>query len=101
VIVVDSPVLIGRNPQAKQVSSAGLPLLVVIESPYISGTHLLVNIEGDDVVATDVSRNGTYLTRQGGRPERMTKGHPTLLSDGCSLQLADEVSATVSVSKAV
>ncbi len=100
VIVVDRPVAIGRNPQARQVSSAGLPLLVVIESHYISGTHLLVNVEGDDVLATDTSRNGTYLTRQGGRPERMVKGQPTLLSDGCSLQLADEVSATVSVRKA-
>src|SRR5690606_8237991 len=92
-------VVVGRRPQARQVSSLDLPLLVVLDNPYVSGTHLEFHLEADTVLVTDVSSNGTLLTRSGGRPERLRSGQPTPLSDGAVLQLTEGLTATVSIGR--
>lgn len=91
------PVIIGRSPRADQRSSAQLPRLVVVDDPYVSGTHLEVLLEEGAVVAVDRSTNGTTLTRPGGEPERLSKDEPTVVGDGCVLGLSDDVTATVAV----
>lgn len=91
------PVVIGRSPRAEQKSGAQLPRMVVVDDPYVSGTHLEVAVEDGAVIAVDRSTNGTMLTRPGGRPERLTKDEPTVVGDGCVLGLSDDITATVAV----
>lgn len=91
------PVIIGRSPHAASTSSSQLPRLVVVDDPYVSGTHLEVALEDGAVVAVDRSTNGTTLTRPGGTPQQLTKDERTVLGDGCVLGLSDDLTATVAV----
>lgn len=91
------PVLIGRSPRAAHKSGDQLPRMVVVDDPYVSGTHLEVGLRDGAVVATDHSTNGTMLARPGGTPERLPKDEPTVVADGCVLHLSDDLTVTVSV----
>lgn len=95
------PVIIGRSPRAEQKSGAQLPRMMVVDDPYVSGTHLEVAVEDGAVVVTDRSTNGTMLTRPGGEQERLPTDEPTVVDDGCVLRLSDDVVATVTVHGAV
>ncbi|QYJ05603.1 FHA domain-containing protein [Nocardioides panacisoli] len=96
-VELTQPVVIGRSPRADRMSSTQLPRLVVVDDPYVSGTHLEVAVEDDAVVAIDRSTNGTTLTRPGREPQRLTRDEPTVLGDGCVLGLSDDVTATLAV----
>lgn len=95
------PVIIGRSPRAERKSGAQLPRMMVVDDPYVSGTHLEVAVEDGAVVVTDRSTNGTMLTRPGGEPERLSTDEPTVVDDGCVLRLSDDVVATVMMHGAV
>lgn len=99
-VELDQPAIVGRSPRASQLSSAEMPHLVVVDDPYVSGTHLEIAVDGDAVVAIDRSTNGTTLTRPGGSPERMTKDQPTVLADGSVLGLSEDITATVTIAGA-
>lgn len=96
-IDVDGPVLIGRAPRVAQTSGLTMPTLVVVEDPYVSGTHLEVAFQGGSLVATDRSTNGTLLTRPDRAPERLVKDVPTVLTSGSVLALSDDLTATVTL----
>lgn len=97
VVDLGQPVVIGRSPRAAQMSSSRLPRLVVVDDPYVSGTHLEVTVEDGAVVAVDRSTNGTTLTRPDQEPQRLAKDEPTVLGDGCVLGLSEDVTATVTL----
>lgn len=92
---VDRPVVIGRSPRAHGSTSAEVPHLVVIDNPYISGTHLLVSVDDGVVVVTDMSTNGTLLQRPDGPPLRLDKGRETVVVADTVLNLSDDISVTV------
>lgn len=98
VVVVDRPVLMGRSPQARNTSSAELPLLVVLDDPYVSGTHVEIGFAGAELQVTDVSTNGTLMRLTADAPPtKLTKNQRTALPHGAVLQVSDAISIQVSV----
>ena len=89
--------LIGRRPQARQVSTTEVPTLVTVSDPYVSSTHLEAAIVDGRVVVTDLSTNGTLIIRPGKAPEQLTKGVATEVADGTRLSLSDELTVSVEV----
>ena len=96
-VEVAQPVLIGRAPRVGQSSGHDMPSLVVVDDPYVSGTHLEVRFQDSSLVAIDRSTNGTLLTRPGRDPERLTKDLPTVLTGGSVLALSDDLTVSVDV----
>lgn len=99
VVELDRPLVLGRSPRAHGNTSADLPQLVVIDNPFVSGTHLMVAIEDDVVLVTDMSTNGTLITLPGSDPVRLDKGRPSAVTDGCVLTLADDITLTISITR--
>lgn len=99
VIGLERPVYIGRSPSARQVGGTALPRLVKIagEDVDISRTHLEIRFEGHDLVATDLSTNGTIVIRDGAEPQRLQPRTAVLVTDGTVLQLSAITSIVVSV----
>lgn len=87
--------LIGRRPQARQVATADVPTLVTVNDPYVSSTHVEAAVVDGRFVVTDLSTNGTLVTRPGEAPEQLVKGAPTEVVDGTRLSLSDELVVTV------
>ncbi|WP_343997180.1 FHA domain-containing protein [Nocardioides furvisabuli] len=85
---VDGLVVIGRSPRAVNAASADITL-VVLDDPYISGTHLEVALVGGRTVATDHSSNGTLMEAPGRAGQLLTKGLAMELSAGMTLRLSD------------
>lgn len=88
-------ILIGRRPQARQVATSEVPTLVTVDDPYVSGTHLEIVLQGDQLLVTDLSTNGTLVTRPGERPEQLAKSVPTAVTDGTRLSLSEDLTVTV------
>lgn len=93
------PCVIGRAPRSHGATSAQLPQTVVIDNPYISGTHVVVAVDDGVVTATDLSTNGTLLTRPGQDPVRLDKGRATIVTDGCVLSLSDDITIRVAITR--
>ncbi|MBS4754150.1 FHA domain-containing protein [Nocardioides sp. zg-ZUI104] len=96
-LVVHRTVLIGRAPQPHRSGSAALPALVVVDDPYVSGTHLEVIRRDAMVLVIDRSSNGTLVKLPGRVAERLVKGVATPVVDGTVLTLSDRVTATVRI----
>lgn len=96
---IDRPVYVGRAPAARQRNGTELPRLIPVapEDVDVSRTHVEVRFEGSDLVATDLSSNGTVIVRDGAPPRRLEPGVPTLLTDGVVLQLSDDTEVAVTV----
>ncbi|MFT4287314.1 FHA domain-containing protein [Nocardioides sp.] len=94
---VDRPVLVGRSPRATNTTSATLPTLVVIEDPYVSGTHLEFGVVDGGLTVTDVSTNGTVLRRPGGVGTPLPKGLATSVRAGDILQISDGICVEVTL----
>lgn len=88
---VDRPVYVGRAPAARQRNGIDLPRLVKVreDDVDISRTHLEIRFEGGELVATDLSTNGTLIVREGLEPRRLEPGTATVVSDGALLQLSE------------
>ena len=93
VVELDRTVLIGRAPEVQRMSATELPRLLTVASPQqdVSRNHLEVRVEGWDLLAVDVSSNGTVLTRPGQEPRRLHPGEPTLVLEGSTFDLGDGV----------
>lgn len=89
--VVDGPTLIGRAPQARNVPSAQLPQLVIVDDPYVSSTHLEVDRSAEGLLVTDRSSNGTLVTSPGLPGTQLPKGKQTHVPSGATLQISDDV----------
>lgn len=92
---LDRSVLIGRAPQARNTTPTGLPHLLIVDDPFVSGTHLELAYRDGVVWATDFSTNGTLLRSPHGEPVPLVKGVPTVIADGTVLEVSDNLTATV------
>lgn len=93
-VVLDQPVLVGREPSPEGVSELGgaTPALITVPSPeqVISRNHLLIQLDEWSVLARSLSTaNGTVLRRDGASPMRMPPTEPVLLRSGDILDLGD------------
>ncbi|WP_258522294.1 FHA domain-containing protein [Actinomyces sp. Z5] len=93
-VVLDQPVLVGREPSPDGVSELGgaTPALITVPSPeqVISRNHLLIQLDEWSVLARSLSTaNGTVLRRDGAAPMRMPPTEPVLLRSGDILDLGD------------
>lgn len=95
VIELDRSVIVGRQPSASRVAGNGMPRLVQVKSADgdISRSHLEVQLEGWHVILRDLhSTNGTFLIRPGQSPRRLGPGEQTMLLDGDTAEIGDNVS---------
>lgn len=99
-IPVVSVVVVGRRPQPRSIGSDVNPQLVVIDNPYVSSSHLEIRFDDLTPIVTDLSTNGTLITRPGRPARALSPGRPTELIDGVKLQLAEGVVVTVSIEPA-
>ncbi|WP_233188041.1 FHA domain-containing protein [Actinomyces qiguomingii] len=93
-VVLDRPVLVGREPSAANVVELheSAPALITVPSPeqVISRNHLLIQLDEWSVLARSLSAsNGTVLRRDGVSPMRMSSTEPVLLRSGDVLDLGD------------
>ncbi len=96
-VVVDGPVLVGRAPQSRNVTSSDLPQIVIVDDPYVSSTHLEIVRADDGLYVTDRSSNGTILARPGLPGTPMPKGERMLVPHGAALQISDAMTIQVSI----
>ena len=90
-VPLDRGVVVGRQPAAAP-SSEDWPHLVRLppDHTYVSRSHLLVELDGWLVLATDLgSRGGTTLRAPGRAPERIRAGERYVWEPGQVLDLAD------------
>lgn len=87
---LDASYVIGRRPKATRVSGE-VPRVLAVPSPEgeVSGSHLAVRLEDWHVLATDQSRNGTILFRDGEDPRRLQPNVPMIMRSGDVLDLGD------------
>lgn len=96
-VIVDGPTLIGRAPQARNVSGAEVPQIVIVDDPYVSSTHLELDVADGKLVAVDRSSNGTLLTVDGHSEAQMKKGTKVLLADAANLKISENVNIQVMI----
>jgi hypothetical protein len=91
------PILVGRSPSVRKVSSGAVPRLVTIPGDQdISRNHARFELEGDTVVVTDLhSRNGTSIVLPGKSPQILRQGEPTPVIIGTVVDLGGGVTLTV------
>jgi pSer/pThr/pTyr-binding forkhead associated (FHA) protein len=93
-VVIDRPVILGRDPRPVASSDPEPPVLhpVVSATGQVSRTHAELRAEGWDVVITDLdAMNGTALTAPGMPPIAIEPGAPTVVSPGSRVDLGGEV----------
>lgn len=72
-----------------------MPRLVQVKSPDgdISRSHFEVRLEGWHVMLRDLhSTNGTFLIRPGQSPRRLAPGEETMVLDGDTAEIGEDVS---------
>ena len=92
-ILLDVPVLIGRNPRPPRVASAVMPRFVRVHSPQreVSATHVELRQDGTSVIVTDMrSTNGTVITVPGMSVFTLHAGGSMVVAPGTTLDLGDD-----------
>lgn len=87
--------LIGRRPEARQISSGEVPTVVTVSGPYISSTHLDVLWDGARVLVTDLSTNGTLVMGPGQPIQTLVKGQATEVGPGTRVALSDDFQVSI------
>ena len=96
--ILDTDVIIGRQPQGTSSTAAQRPRLLAVPSPgkAISKTHCAVRVEGWDMRVEDLgSTNGTFLLRAGEEPRRVPEHQQLLLRAGDIIDIGDGTTLTV------
>ncbi len=95
-ILVDRPLLLGRNPRVDHESHAEAPRLVKLPGRGVSRRHAAITIDGWRAHIDDLgSSNGTEVTLPGLMPRRLAPGHPVGLVAGTHVDLGGDVSFVV------
>jgi hypothetical protein len=95
---LDRDVVLGRAPQTAQQDAATKPHQVKLADPGISRSHVLISVNGWDVMARDLrSSNGTELVLPGGEPQKLRPEEDYLVEPGSNIVLAEEVTLTFMV----
>ena len=92
-ILLEVPVLIGRDPRPPRVASSVMPRFVRVHSPQreVSATHLELRQDGASVVVTDMrSTNGTVITVPGMSVFTLHAGGSMVVAPGTTLDLGDD-----------
>lgn len=92
-VVIDRPVILGRDPKVVSSPDPEVPVLHPVQSAtgQVSRTHAEVRASGWDVVLTDLeAMNGTALTAPGASPVAIEPGVPTVLTSGSRVDLGGE-----------
>ena len=93
-IPLDVPAYVGRRPSTPRITSARLPRLVMVPSPYreVSSTHVELHQEGETVVVTDLaSTNGTTVTSPGLVPLGLRQGESVVVGAGTVVDIGDGI----------
>lgn len=91
-IVIDSDLILGRDPHAPQGVSGPQPRLVVLNDPRmeVSSMHASVTLNFWDVCLTDLgSTNGTEIVTPDGRRQRLAQHTPVTIQPGTKVVLAE------------
>ena len=95
-VILDRPIVLGRNPRRGADPGAAPSRLVRIASPGVSRRHAAIAIDRWRASIDDLgSSNGTSVTMPGGRRRRLQPGHPVDLMPGASVELGGAVSFSV------
>ena len=95
IVPLDHPLVIGRRPEATRFSNSDIPVLVSVDDPHVSSTHLKIDLEDWSVLVTSLGRNGTILRRQGQPDRRFTEGEQVIAQVGDIYMLSSDLSVTV------
>ena len=76
---IEHPVVVGRRPEASRFSGDDVPVVVRVDDPHISSTHLKIDLEDWSVLVTNLGLNGTVLRRPG-QPDRNLGDGETVLA---------------------
>jgi len=95
-VVVDKPLLLGRNPQAGGETAGDSPKLVKLPGSAVSRRHAAITVDRWRAHIDDLgSANGTELTLPGSAPQRLAPGRPVGLVTGARVDLGGAVSFVV------
>jgi hypothetical protein len=98
-VVVDTSIVIGRNPRAADEVSGGdgrRPRLVKIAHPGVSRQHAVIRLDRWSAHIDDLgSANGTTVTLPGRRTMSLRPGTPLELTIGAVVDLGGDVSFTM------
>ena len=92
-VMVDRPVVLGRDPKPVASPDPEAPVLHPVPSAtgQVSRTHAEIRASGWDVVLTDLdAMNGTALTLPGATPLAIEPGVPTVITPGARVDLGGE-----------
>lgn len=94
-VLLDRPVIIGRNPRVEGKIGTEMPNLVKIDvGQALSRSHIAVRLEGWQVFVEDQgSRNGTEVTLPNTAPMRLRGFEPVIVEHGTTIDLGGEVTA--------
>lgn len=97
-VSLDRDVVLGRAPQTTRHDAATKPHQVKLGDPGISRNHVLISLNGWDVMARDLgSSNGTEIVLPGGEPQKLRPEEDYLVEPGSNIVLAEEVTLTFMV----
>jgi len=95
IIPIDHPLVIGRRPEATRFSNSDIPILVAVDDPHVSSTHLKIDLEDWSVLVTSLGRNGTILKRPGQPDRRFTEGEQVIAQVGDVYVMSNELGVTI------
>jgi len=78
-MAIEHPLVVGRRPEVSRFSASDVPVVVKVDDPHISSTHLKIDLEDWSVLVTNLGLNGTILRRTG-QPDRVMGDGETVLS---------------------
>ncbi|MDJ0770269.1 MAG: FHA domain-containing protein [Ilumatobacter sp.] len=95
-VVVDRPLVLGRNPQSGDAPPDPEARLVKVAGAAVSRRHAAVRLDHWQAFIHDLgSANGTHVTLPGRAPQRIEPGEPVSLVPGATVELGGDVSFVV------
>lgn len=95
-VVVDTDIVLGRNPRPADEASDPRPRLVKVSHPGVSRQHAMIRLERWSATIEDLgSANGTTVAQPGRAPMLLERGTPLELDVGAAVDLGGHVSFSV------
>lgn len=92
---LDRPVLIGRKPHPARFPPGDTPVMVQIDDPHVSGTHLRIDLEDWSVLVTNLGRNTTILRRPGQPDRGLSHAEQVITQVGDTYDLGSGTTVTI------
>ncbi|MCL2490162.1 MAG: hypothetical protein FWF36_05480 [Propionibacteriaceae bacterium] len=94
-MAIEHPLVIGRRPEVSRFSATDVPVVVKVDDPHISSTHLKVDLEDWSVLVTNLGLNGTILRRPGQPDRGMGDGETVLAQVGDVYDIGSGAALTI------